>query len=142
MAVMALTGCSDNDAADPATVTVTAPESPATSSSSAPTTTSAAAPTTNTPTPQVEQPAAPQQEAPQQEAPQQQAPQQQAPQQEVPQGGASPDCPAAECGYGTAPNGNRNPSSGELQTQYGCQQGYITDEELCAQVEEVIQNAQ
>lgn len=129
---MALTGCSDNDAAGPATVTVTAPESPATSSSSAPTTTSAAGPTTNTPTPQVEQP----------EAPQQQAPQQQAPQQEAPQGGASPDCPAAECGYGTAPNGNRNPSSGELQTQYGCQQGYITDEELCAQVGEVIQNAQ
>lgn len=42
--------------------------------------------------------------------------------------------PAAECGYGYDEYGNRNPSSGELQAQWGCQQGYITDPELCAAV--------
>lgn len=41
---------------------------------------------------------------------------------------------AAECGYGYDEQGNANPSSGELQTQYGCEQGYITDPELCAAV--------
>lgn len=48
---------------------------------------------------------------------------------------------AAVTGYGTAPNGNRNPSSGELQTQYGCQQGRVDDPALCAAVEEVIRAA-
>lgn len=43
-------------------------------------------------------------------------------------------CPAYKCGYGHDANGNPNPSSGELQAQYGCQQGYITDPELCAAV--------
>ncbi|MBB0969345.1 hypothetical protein G6016_10315 [Dietzia aerolata] len=43
-------------------------------------------------------------------------------------------CPAAICGYGHDENGDPNPSSGELQTQYGCEQGYITDVELCAAV--------
>lgn len=43
-------------------------------------------------------------------------------------------CPAAICGYGHDENGEPNPSSGELQTQYGCEQGYITDPELCAAV--------
>lgn len=43
-------------------------------------------------------------------------------------------CPAAECGYGHDENGNPNPSSGELQTQHGCEQGYITDPQLCGAV--------
>ena len=49
---------------------------------------------------------------------------------------AEPECTggAAECGYGHDEQGNRNPSSGELQTQWGCEQGYITDPELCAAV--------
>lgn len=42
--------------------------------------------------------------------------------------------PAAECGYGYDEHGNPNPSSGELQTQWGCEQGYITDPDLCAAV--------
>ena len=44
-------------------------------------------------------------------------------------------CPAYKCGYGHDENGNRNPSSGEIQTLHGCDEGYITDVELCAAVE-------
>lgn len=40
-------------------------------------------------------------------------------------------CPAAICGYGTNDQGQRNPTSGEIQTLHGCQEGYITDAELC-----------
>ncbi|MCZ4541360.1 hypothetical protein O4162_14505 [Dietzia maris] len=43
-------------------------------------------------------------------------------------------CPAARCGYGHDADGNPNPSSGEIQTKYGCDEGYITDPELCAAV--------
>lgn len=52
---------------------------------------------------------------------------------------AEPECTggAAECGYGYDEEGNPNPSSGELQTQWGCEQGYITDPELCAAVSEL-----
>lgn len=42
------------------------------------------------------------------------------------------DGPAAICGYGVDENGNRNPTSGEIQTVDGCEKGYITDPELCA----------
>ena len=48
---------------------------------------------------------------------------------------------AAECGYGTADNGARNPTSGEIQTYHGCQDGYITDPALCSAVEEVVRAA-
>lgn len=48
-------------------------------------------------------------------------------------------CPAYLCGYGHDEQGNRNPSSGEIQTQHGCEQGYITDVELCAAVGSPIQ---
>lgn len=34
-------------------------------------------------------------------------------------------CPAYQCGYGTDENGNQNPSSGDTQFEYGCEQGYI-----------------
>lgn len=40
-------------------------------------------------------------------------------------------CPAYRCGYGHDENGNPNKSSGEIQTEYGCEQGYITDPALC-----------
>lgn len=43
-------------------------------------------------------------------------------------------CPAYKCGYGTDENGNPNPSSGELQTLDGCDEGYITDQSLCGAV--------
>lgn len=43
-------------------------------------------------------------------------------------------CAAAICGYGHDENGNPNKSSGEIQTEHGCEQGYITDPELCAAV--------
>ena len=43
-------------------------------------------------------------------------------------------CAAAICGYGHDENGNPNPSSGELQTMHGCEEGYITDVELCGRV--------
>ena len=45
-------------------------------------------------------------------------------------------CPAYRCGYGHDANGNPNPTSGEIQAQYGCEQGYITDPALCGAVEE------
>lgn len=48
-------------------------------------------------------------------------------------------CPAYLCGYGHDEQGNRNPTSGEIQTQHGCEQGYITDPELCAAVGSPIQ---
>lgn len=43
-------------------------------------------------------------------------------------------CPAYQCGYGHNSEGARNPSSGEIQTYNGCQEGYITDQELCSAV--------
>ncbi|QGU07164.1 hypothetical protein COCCU_06100 [Corynebacterium occultum] len=43
-------------------------------------------------------------------------------------------CPAYKCGYGTNDQGQRNPTSGEIQTLDGCQQGYITDPQLCEAV--------
>lgn len=43
-------------------------------------------------------------------------------------------CPAAVCGYGTNSQGQKNPSSGEIQTLHGCQDGYINDPELCGAV--------
>ena len=45
-------------------------------------------------------------------------------------------CPAYQCGYGHDENGNPNPTSGELQAPHGCEEGYITDPELCAAVAE------
>lgn len=43
-------------------------------------------------------------------------------------------CPGAICGYGHNQYGQRNPTSGEIQTLHGCQDGYITDPELCRAV--------
>lgn len=48
-------------------------------------------------------------------------------------------CPAYLCGYGHDDQGNRNPTSGEIQTQHGCEQGYITDVDLCTAVGSPIQ---
>lgn len=48
-------------------------------------------------------------------------------------------CPAYLCGYGHDAQGNRNPTSGEIQTKHGCEQGYITDVELCAAVGSPVQ---
>lgn len=48
--------------------------------------------------------------------------------------GPSAECPAYLCGYSNDDNGNRNKSSGEIQTQYGCEQGYITDPQLCGAI--------
>lgn len=42
---------------------------------------------------------------------------------------------AAVNGYGYDEYGNPNPSSGELQAEWGCQQGYITDPEICSNFE-------
>ncbi|GAB3086944.1 hypothetical protein [Corynebacterium aquatimens] len=47
--------------------------------------------------------------------------------------------PASECGYGYDENGNPNPTSGEIQTYHGCEDGYITDPELCAAVRKKIE---
>ena len=44
--------------------------------------------------------------------------------------------PAYLCAYGHGENGNSNPSSGEIQRKDGCDQGDITDAELCTRIEE------
>ncbi|EEI16314.1 hypothetical protein [Corynebacterium lipophiloflavum] len=44
------------------------------------------------------------------------------------------NCPNYLCGYGVDANGNPNPTSGEIQTMDGCEQGYITDPSLCSAV--------
>ncbi|WP_311520219.1 hypothetical protein [uncultured Corynebacterium sp.] len=49
--------------------------------------------------------------------------------------------PAAVCGYGTADNGARNPTSGEIQTYHGCQDGYINDPHLCSATKDVVHAA-
>jgi len=49
-------------------------------------------------------------------------------------------CPAYRCGYGHDANGNPNPSSGEIQTYNGCEDGYITDPSLCGAVNEKYPN--
>lgn len=41
-------------------------------------------------------------------------------------------CPAAECGYGTDPDGTPNRSSGEIQFEHGCREGYIDPEQCSA----------
>lgn len=43
-------------------------------------------------------------------------------------------CAGYRCGYGHNADGDRNPTSGELQALHGCQEGYIEDPELCAAV--------
>ena len=43
-------------------------------------------------------------------------------------------CAGYKCGYGHNSDGDRNPTSGEIQTLHGCQDGYITDPELCGAV--------
>lgn len=48
-------------------------------------------------------------------------------------------CAAAVCGYGHDEDGNRNPSSGEIQGRHGCQSGYIDDPEYCAAIEGVFE---
>ncbi len=40
-------------------------------------------------------------------------------------------CPAYLCGYGHYADGTPRPSSGDVQTAYGCEQGYITDTTQC-----------
>jgi hypothetical protein len=49
-------------------------------------------------------------------------------------------CPAYRCGYGDDANGNPNPSSGEIQTYNGCEDGYITDPSLCGAVNQKYPN--
>lgn len=39
---------------------------------------------------------------------------------------------AAINGYGTDANGNPNRTSGDMQAEWGCQQGYITDPAICS----------
>lgn len=48
---------------------------------------------------------------------------------------------AAVNGYGYAPNGAPNPSSGEIQAYHGCQDGYIDDPDLCAGAEAAVRAA-
>ena len=41
-------------------------------------------------------------------------------------------CPAYKCGYGTAPDGTPNKSSGQLQFEDGCRRGYISPQQCAA----------
>lgn len=47
------------------------------------------------------------------------------------QSGLAPGGAAAN-GYGTDANGNLNRTSGDMQAEWGCQQGYITDPAICS----------
>lgn len=49
--------------------------------------------------------------------------------------------PAAVCGYGYDESGKRNPTSGEIQTHHGCQEGYINDPELCAAAAAIVEGS-
>lgn len=49
--------------------------------------------------------------------------------------------PAAVCGYGYDESGKRNPTSGEIQTHNGCQEGYINDPELCAAAAAIVEGS-
>lgn len=44
-------------------------------------------------------------------------------------------CAAAICGYGHDEFGNPNPSSGEIQAEWACQQGTLTDPAICSDFE-------
>ncbi|WP_083284271.1 hypothetical protein [Corynebacterium sp. HMSC28B08] len=41
-------------------------------------------------------------------------------------------CPAYKCGYGTAPDGTPNKTSGEIQFEDGCRRGYISPQQCAA----------
>lgn len=140
-----LTACSGEDTpAEPSTTTVTSAPSSESETSEPETTTVTSAPedtppppTTVTSTPEPTQPSSPvaeEDEKPAQQAPANQPRATSPAQKQPPMGnqGASPNCPAYLCGYGTAPNGAPNLTSGETQLLARCNSGDYNAPQVCA----------
>ncbi|WP_155272586.1 hypothetical protein [Corynebacterium jeikeium] len=126
-----LTACSGEDTpAEPSTTTVTSAPSSESETSEPETTT-----VTSTPEPtQPSSPVAEEDEKPAQQAPANQPRATSPAQKQPPMGnqGASPNCPAYLCGYGTAPNGAPNLTSGETQLLALCNSGEYNAPQVCA----------
>lgn len=144
ISVFGLTACGGEDTpAEPSTTTVTSAPPSESESSKPETATVTSAPedtpppaTTVTSTPEPTQPSNPvaEEEKPAQQAPANQ-PRATSPAQKQPpmdNQGASPDCPAYLCGYGTAPNGAPNLTSGETQLLALCNSGEYNAPQVCA----------
>jgi hypothetical protein len=144
ISIFGLTACGNEDTtAEPSTTTVTsAPPSESESSepgSTTVTSTSEDSPpptTTVTSKPEPTQPSNPvtEEEQAAQQAPANQPRATSPAQKQPPMGnqGASPDCPAHLCGYGTAPNGAPNLTSGETQLLALCNSGEYNAPQVCA----------
>lgn len=145
ISLFGLTACGGEDStAEPSTTTVTSapPSESETSEPKSTTVTSApedtpppASTVTSTPEPtQPSNPVAEEDEKPAQQAPANQPRATSPVQKQPPMGnqGASPDCPANLCGYGTAPNGAPNLTSGETQLLALCNSGEYNAPQVCA----------
>lgn len=144
ISLFGLTACGGEDTtAEPSTTTVTSAP-PSESESSEPETATVTSapedtpppPTTVTSTPEPTQQSSPaaEEEQPAQQAPANQPRATSPAQKQPPMGnqGASPDCPAHLCGYGTAPNGAPNLTSGETQLLALCNSGEYNAPQVCA----------
>lgn len=144
ISLFGLTACGSEDkTAEPSTTTVTSAPSSESESSEPETATVTSAPedtppppTTVTSTPEPAQQSSPaaEEEQPAQQAPANQPRATSPAQKQPPMGnqGASPDCPAHLCGYGTAPNGAPNLTSGETQLLALCNSGEYNAPQVCA----------
>ncbi|MGJ4094866.1 hypothetical protein [Corynebacterium macclintockiae] len=145
ISVFSLTACGSEDTtAEPSTTTVTSAPSSESESSEPETATVTSAPedtppppTTVTSTPEPAQqssPAAEENTPPEQQAQANQPTAASPAQKQPPMGnqGTSPDCPAHLCGYGTAPNGAPNLTSGETQLLALCNSGEYNAPQVCA----------
>lgn len=145
ISIFGLTACGSEDTtAEPSTTTVTSAP-PSESETSEPKSTTVTSTPEDTPppastvtsTPQTTQPSSPAAEQNQEPAqnPSANQPTATSPmQQQPPMGnqGASPNCPAYLCGYGTAPNGAPNLTSGETQLLGQCESGTYNAPQVCA----------
>ena len=145
ISLFGLTACGGEDTpAEPSTTTVTSAPPSESESTEPETATITSAPedtppppttVTSTPDPtQQSSPAAEENTPPEQRAPANQPRATSPAQKQPPMGnqGASPDCPAHLCGYGTAPNGAPNLTSGETQLLARCNSGEYNAPQVCA----------
>lgn len=145
ISVFGLTACGSEDTtAEPSTTTVTSTPPSESESSEPETATVTSAPedtppppatVTSTPEPaQQSSPAAEENTPPEQQAPANQPRATSPVQKQPPMGnqGASPDCPAHLCGYGNAPKGAPNLTSGETQLLALCNSGEYNAPQVCA----------
>lgn len=144
ISIFGLTACGNEDTTtEPSTTTVTSAPPSESESSEPESTTVTSAPedtppptTTITSTPEPTQPSNPvaEEEQPAQQPPANQPRATSPAQKPPPMGnqGASPNCPAYLCGYGTSPNGAPNLTSGETQLLARCNSGEYNAPQVCA----------